>query len=108
MDNRLQATINAYKCVEKALNCYDNVTMYYFPAMEDVVTDLNNYADYTHYHPRVNRFMTECFLGDEYRISKDDNDIEMSMDSYINKLNDMLDTYDFEMLNEKIRNYHKN
>ena len=108
MDNRLQATINAYKCVEKALNCYDNVTMYYFPAMEDVVTDLNNYADYTHYHPRVNRFMTECFWGDEYRISKDDNDIEMSMDSYINKLNNMLDTYDFELLNEKIRNYHKN
>lgn len=130
MDNRLEATIAAYECVAEALNAYDNVTMYFFPVMEDTVTNLNNYADYTHYHPSVNTYMTECFVDGSYRIKKDDDTEEkklnypeemeangkiatkrtapkdLRLDEYINVLKDMLDTYDFAKLQYKIRQYH--
>ena len=46
---------------ESRLNAYDNVEVYFFPDREDIILDLNHYADYSHYHPDYNRFMTECF-----------------------------------------------
>ncbi|MBO6053524.1 MAG: hypothetical protein J6Q17_07290, partial [Clostridia bacterium] len=36
--------------------------------MEEV-TDLNNYADYYHYKPEINRFMVECFKSGEYEVT---------------------------------------
>ena len=101
MGNRLEATLNAYRCVANKLKNYPNVKMYFFPCYEEIVTDLNNYADYTHYHPSVNRYMTECFVDGEYRIDAD-NDIEV----YIERLTNMINGYDFTPIRRKLEEYH--
>lgn len=98
IDNRLEATLSAYETVVNKLEIYDNVSMYYFPALEEVVTDLNNYADYSHYKPDINRYMAEAFVEGEYVI---DNNI----DEYIAKMRDIIDKYDFDGLNNKLAKY---
>ena len=40
---------------------YENVRMFCFQNQRDIVCDLNNYADYTHYHADVCRYIVECF-----------------------------------------------
>lgn len=115
MDNHLEATLNAYRCVEKKLNSFDNVKMYFFPGMSQIVCDLNNYADYTHYHPKVNRMMTEYFAkgdkgdisSDIYYISKDEEDGK-HMEDYINDMLITLDEYDFSGLRKTLSGYHEN
>lgn len=99
MDNHLEARLNSYRCVEECLNSYDNVSMYFFPTMNEV-TDLNNYADYTHYHPRINRKMAEAFaIEDEnYLISKD-----VGIEPYMEKLQGILEVYDFNELRNKLK-----
>ena len=59
--NHLEATLAEYRYITERLNAYDNVEIYFFPDREDIILDLNHYADYSHYHPDYNRFMTECF-----------------------------------------------
>ncbi len=116
MENHLEATMNAYRIVEKKLNCYDNVSMYFFPNTENIVCDLNNYADYTHYHPKVNRMMTECFanggeLDDgisitEHRIAKEWENGK-HMEEYMDDMLTILDMYDFQGLRRTLSGYHE-
>ncbi|MCR4990159.1 MAG: hypothetical protein K6A38_04775 [Lachnospiraceae bacterium] len=101
-DNRLEATMNAYRSVCEELGGFENVRMFYFPSLKDTVTDLNNYADYTHYRPDVNRFMTECFKDGTNEI-KDETDIEY----YLALMQEIIDEYDFEALDEKLEYYHQ-
>ena len=107
LDNRLEATFNAYRCVCDMLLQYDNVRMYFFPAESDIVTDLNNYADYTHYKPEINYYMTTCFDEEMPKdlISKDPYD-RTGINTYLDRVRDMLDEYDFETLNAKLEQYH--
>ena len=107
MDNHLEATKNSYLCTAKALNKYDNVTMYFFPAMSDTVCDLNNYADYSHYHPSVNRFMTECFEDGTYVIAKEGEE-GTGIEDYLKMTQEMIDAYDFGELNRKLLKFHPN
>jgi len=101
MDNRYEATLNAYRCVYESLSQYSNVRMFFFPAMTDTVSDLNNYADYTHYHPSVNRAMAECFITGEYEI-----DASCDIEYYLTVVDNMINEYDFETLRSKLEEYH--
>ena len=60
-ENHLEATMAEYRYIADTLLAYDNVRVFFFANQEQIVTDLNNYADYTHYHRDINRYMTECF-----------------------------------------------
>ena len=104
MDNRLEATMNAYRTVAEELKGYDNVRLFFFPAMTDVISDLNNYADYTHYHPDINRYMTECFKNGDYEIG---NTAKNSLEAYLERLTELIGVYDFEGLRSKLYEYHK-
>ena len=55
----------------KRLLEYDNVEVYFFPDREEIICDLNHYADYSHYHPDFNRYMAECFANKTNRVAKD-------------------------------------
>ncbi|MDE5598965.1 MAG: hypothetical protein K2J04_14205, partial [Lachnospiraceae bacterium] len=48
-ENHLDATIAEYQYIADRLLAYDNVRLFFFPNQEWIVTNLNNYADYTHY-----------------------------------------------------------
>lgn len=98
IDNRLEATLNAYRLVAKQLGEYDNVSLYYFPADKDIVTDLNNYADYSHYKPDINRYMAESFVnGNDF--------VDDNIDEYLERMRTIINEYDFDELNAKLDSY---
>lgn len=93
MENHLEATMAEYQYIADRLLAYDNVRVFYFPDREEIVTDLNNYADYTHYHRDINRYMTECFA---------DGTCEMTtsgeMTQALARTRDMIERFDFAAL----------
>ncbi len=92
-ENHLMATLEEYSQIVQNLIEYDNVRIFFFPAEEWIVTDLNNYADYTHYHRDINRYMTECFADGTCEI-KDMNQMAEALD----EVRDIIDRFDFETL----------
>ena len=63
--------------------------------MEEV-TDLNNYADYSHYKPEINKFMVECFSNGSYEIhSKEE------MEKELLKMKSIIEGFDYDSLFSK-------
>lgn len=60
-----EGSIDAYmaeiEMITQMLLSYPNVKIFYFQNEYDLITDLNNYCDYTHYHYELNNYMTKCF-----------------------------------------------
>lgn len=48
---------------------YDNVKIYYFHDEYQVIGDLDNYRDATHYRPEYNRYICECIAQDRNRLT---------------------------------------
>lgn len=92
-ENHMEATMREYAYIAETVLAYDNVRVFYFPNREEIVTDLNNYADYTHYHARYNRFMTECFADGTCEVKSAE-----EMAQALEETRDMVDRFDFETL----------
>ncbi len=92
-ENHLEATMNQYLYTAERLLEYDNVKLYYFQNMEETVTDLNNYADYTHYKPEINSYMVDCFGNGEHQVES----IEQ-MEKELLEMRRIIDDFDFEEL----------
>ena len=89
---QLDAEIAELKYVTERLLSYDNVRMFCFQNQRDIVCDLNNYADYTHYHADVCRYIVECFASGE---------CELTMENYEEVFADLAElasTYDYEAI----------
>lgn len=65
------AMIDEYRLITDKLMDYDNVHIYLFLDNEEIITDLTNYSDYSHYHEKINRYMTECFVSGECELTKE-------------------------------------
>lgn len=97
--NHLEATMEQYRYITERLNEYENVKVYFFPDREDIILDLNHYADYSHYHPDYNRFMTECFAdGTTGLVAKKGSDQGKTIDEYLTHMREIVDNFDFEEL----------
>ena len=94
-DNSFEATFAQYQYVADRLLEYDNVHLFYFQNMEEV-TDLNNYADYSHYKPEINKFMVECFGNGEHEVKSSD-----QMKDELLKMRGIINEFDFEELFSK-------
>ncbi|MDE7258752.1 MAG: hypothetical protein K2N77_05885, partial [Lachnospiraceae bacterium] len=92
-ENHLEATMAEYAHIAETLLAYDNVRIFYFPNREEIVTDLNNYADYTHYHRDINRYMTECFANGTCEVT-----CAEEMAQALDEKRDMIGRFDFETL----------
>ena len=110
-ENHLQATIEEYRYLAERLNAYENVEVYFFPDREDIILDLNHYADYSHYHPDYNRFMTECFadgtglVAKEQGLSENADSLTIkkyqnakTIDEYLSHMQQIVAEFDFEEL----------
>lgn len=104
MENHLDATLREYEYIGDKLNSYENVSVYFFPDREDIILDLNHYADYSHYHPRYNYFMTECFANGECLVAKEGMEGE-TLKNHLDSMRAIVEQYDFEELREKINQY---
>lgn len=101
MENHLDATIEEYRYIANRLNAYENVKIYFFPDREEIICDLNNYADYTHYHPRFNRYMTECFSSGECLVAKEGTGVlgeGKSIDEYLEHMKEIAENFNYEEL----------
>lgn len=94
-ENTFEATLKQYQYVADRLLPYDNVHLFYFQDMEETL-DLNNYADYSHYKPEINRFMVECFKDGNYEIHSSE---EMAKE--LSKMRQMIDGFDYNELFSK-------
>ncbi|MBR5799077.1 MAG: hypothetical protein IKY23_03350 [Lachnospiraceae bacterium] len=110
-ENHMKATIEEYRYIANHLNSYDNVELYFFPDREDIVLDLNNYADYSHYHPRFNRFMAECFVDGTGIVAKESGipadasqekekryEKAQTIDAYLAHMEEVVEAFDFDGL----------
>lgn len=61
----LEAVIGRLEYMTERLLNYENVHVFNFLGKEDIICNLNNYADYMHYHKNVCRYITECFATGE-------------------------------------------
>ena len=89
------AAFYQYQYVADVLLQYPNVHLFYFQTMDEV-TDLNNYADYSHYKPEINRFMVECFRSGDYEIKSSD-----EMKNALLKMRKIVETFDYDELFSK-------
>ena len=91
-ENKLDATLTEYEYVAKRLLTYDNVRMYNFMECEDIITNLDNYADYDHYHRDINHYMVECFADGSHELT------DASLSASIEKMRVLAETYDYDAI----------
>lgn len=92
-ENHLEATMAEYQYITDRLLPYENVKVFFFPNQEWIVTDLNNYADYSHYHSDINYYMTQCFADGTCEITS-----ENEMKQALVNMRLIIDDFDFEEL----------
>ncbi|MDE6184653.1 MAG: hypothetical protein K2G39_04395, partial [Lachnospiraceae bacterium] len=76
---------------------YKNVEVYFFPDQEEIICNLNNYADYSHYHPKFNRYMAECFADGTCRVAKEGQEGK-GIDEYLQHMREIAENFDYEEL----------
>lgn len=66
----LDATIKMLDYTFEALLGYENTEVYFFQAEEDIITNLDNYRDYTHFKPELNTYMAQQISENKNRVEK--------------------------------------
>lgn len=87
-----EAEVCALERVMNSLLQHENTRIFYFQDDLDIVTDLNNYRDYSHFKQDINYYMYECMRDGKKEVTKD---------TYFDKLLDMYNyamDYDYESL----------
>ena len=88
---RLTAEICALNEVYKRLLGYDNVRIFYFQDNWDIITDLNNYKDYSHFSQDISHYLYECMATGNNEITS-----ETSFDTLL-KFSEDVAAYDHEL-----------
>lgn len=91
-NNQMDAVMYEYRYFMEKLLAYENVELFFFPGKEEVVCNLDLYADAGHYNQSINRYMTECFVDGTHRITADNYEEELQ------RMKSMIDTYDYDAL----------
>lgn len=91
-NNQMDAVMYEYRYFMEKLLAYDNVELYFFPAEEEIVCNLDLYADTGHYQQSVNRYMTECFADGTHKLSEENYEEELQ------RMKSMIDAYDYDAL----------
>ena len=89
---RVDSVIAKYDYMTRSLLSYDNVEVYFFQDNVDIITNLNNYADYTHYSPEICHYMTSCMSTGTERVTSAD--ITPRLDVF----RDYIYNYDYEAI----------
>lgn len=66
---RLTAEICALNELYKKLLEYDNVRLFYFQDDWDIITDLDNYKDYSHFSKDISHYIYECMRDGKHELN---------------------------------------
>ena len=86
----LKLVIEKYRTMTERLLEYENVEVFFFQNREEIICNLNNYADYTHYHGRICEYMVSAFAEGKHRVTKDNLEEELGI------LDKLASEYDYE------------
>lgn len=86
----LKLVIEKYRTMTERLLEYENVEVFFFQNREEIICNLNNYADYTHYHGRICEYMVNAFAEGKHRVTKDNLQQELEI------LYKLASEYDYE------------
>lgn len=79
------------EAVELLLTC-DNIHLFSFNDVFELVTDANQYKDYIHYNSRVNSWILECMAAGEHLLTQD------NYEAYFARIHDFYTQYDYDAL----------
>ena len=96
-ENKTDTVLEEFSYTIDKLLEYENVKLFMFSDQEWIITDLDLYADYCHYHTDINRYMAECFVSGECEVTAENKEARMQSLGKIAKM------YDFNLIfeNEK-------
>ena len=90
--SQIDTIAKKYDYMTRRLLAYDNVEVYFFQNREDIITNFDNYADYTHYSPEICHFIVQSFSEEKYRVT------EANLEDELKVLSDLAHNYDYESI----------
>lgn len=94
-ENKIDAVLGEFSYTIDRLLEYENVKLFMFSDQEWIITDLDLYADYCHYHTDINRYMAECFVSGECEVTQE------NKKDRIRSLEKIAKEYDYNLIFEK-------
>lgn len=89
---QLDAGLEEYRVSMEWFLGYDNVEVYYFQNMPEVITNLDNYADISHHNQKINRYMAECFTNGTYQVGPGE------YEAVLEDMRNLIEGYDYHSL----------
>ena len=83
----MEVSIEFKHYIYEKIKKYDNVKLYDFQSAKEIVLNLDNYRDFSHYHQKINTWMLEEIAQNNYRVT------EENIDSYDKRLLDLAKDY---------------
>lgn len=91
-DGTFESTMDGVEYALKYLLEYENVQIYFYQGDEDIITNLNNYKDYSHYGPWINNLITQYISEGRNQVTKD------NVEQLIGDMKGTIYCFDFESL----------
>lgn len=92
VEQMLDARLAQSEYIGETLLSYDNVRVFYFSNCEDIITDLNNYTDYTHHTEEISSYEVQCMIDGTHEVQPG------GMAAELSKMRDIVENYDFDAL----------
>lgn len=93
-NGKFDATVECLKYALGVLVTYDNVNVYYYQNDEEIMTNLDNYKDYSHYGSWINDTITRYLSEEKNRLTKE------NYEQYVDEFSSFIYSYDFESIFE--------
>lgn len=87
-----EATMDATQYALDHLLDYENVTVYYYQGEADIISNLDNYKDFSHYGNWINDLLTEYIFVGRNQVTKE------NCAAVIQELRDYVNSFDYEAL----------
>lgn len=91
-NDKLDGTIQELEYIIEELLNYDNVKVFYFQNIEEIITNLYFYRDYNHYGQVISDYMLECFANEKYVLNKENYKQELE------KMRNLAMNFDYNIL----------
>ncbi len=91
----LDVVLAEFRTCSEWLMQFNNVRIFFFANMEEVITDLDLYADVSHHNQDINRYMVDCFVSGEHLLTEENLDEELAI------FREIIENYDYDGLFEE-------
>lgn len=88
----LDAVIRRLSYMTERLLSYENVRIFNFLGKEEIICNLNNYADFMHYHKDTCRYITDCFATGENELTTENYRASFA------QLRELAEQYDYQAI----------